>query len=341
MSPPAGPLPIVGESQPPDLAAIWGPAFTGAAVGAAVGGGFSGASVRPVVAGHGRFALRGWPADGPPAARIAAIHTLTRHLAHTGGLPLAVPLPVVVGQGGGTLAHAAGRLWQLEPWLPGEPQRGVIPDARLCAAAAVLARWHVAAGSFAPSAAARPWLAPPSVGVGAAAGERAERLRAVLDHPPAPPVAGDEGADLCRRTVESLRTHGPAILTELTACRSLRVPRLPVSRDVHRAHLLFGTDPATGRDAVTGWIDLSAARTDTAATDLARLLGDLLGDDRPRWDAALAAYRAVRPLSAVEERLVRVLDRSGVLLSAVGWVRRGDRRGAERLRGFVERMRAW
>ena len=71
---------------------------------------------------------------------------------------------------------------------------------------------------------------------------------------------------------------------------------------------------------MAGLIDLHACRTDSVATDIARLLGSLIADDRERWDAALEAYMEVRPMSLAERGLVEVYDRSGVLLSGATWL---------------------
>jgi Ser/Thr protein kinase RdoA (MazF antagonist) len=55
-------------------------------------------------------------------------------------------------------------------------------------------------------------------------------------------------------------------------------------------------------------------------TDLARLLGSLIGSDRIAWDEGIAAYQQFRPLSFAERGLLEVFDRSGILLSGVTWL---------------------
>jgi Ser/Thr protein kinase RdoA (MazF antagonist) len=61
-------------------------------------------------------------------------------------------------------------------------------------------------------------------------------------------------------------------------------------------------------------------RTDSVATDVARLLGSLVHDDAQGWEAGLSAYQEVRPFSAEERDLVRVFDESAVLLSGLSWI---------------------
>jgi Ser/Thr protein kinase RdoA (MazF antagonist) len=60
-------------------------------------------------------------------------------------------------------------------------------------------------------------------------------------------------------------------------------------------------------------------RIDSVACDIARLLGSMASNDRQRWEEGLAAYEALRPLTAAECQLVPALDESGVLLGALSW----------------------
>ncbi|MDB5334415.1 MAG: hypothetical protein JWN70_34, partial [Planctomycetaceae bacterium] len=98
------------------------------------------------------------------------------------------------------------------------------------------------------------------------------------------------------------------------ALGSATVALQPCLRDVWHDHLLF-----TGEE-LTGLIDPGACRSENVTTDLARLLGSLVEDDRGEWDFALDCYQQMRPLSLVELRMLRAFDASGVVLSGVTWL---------------------
>lgn len=324
------------------------PVVGGDAADVGVEAGFSGALVRRVVTPPGTFALRGWPtgASGLPRERIVELHRWLVSLARAGITTVAVPLPT---RNGSTLLELHGRLWQLEPWLPGTADFHLQPsDARLRAAFTELARWHCAAERYEPTTTGAPWFRC-GRGVPPAVTERLEKLRVVgaavrRESRPAE-VAWRESrpagrpAAVVERFNLRLQQLAPRIAAELSGCTSLNVPLHPCLRDVWHDHVLFDDD------AVTGIIDPSAARTENVASDLSRLLGSLLGSAYDRWELALEAYALVRPLSADERRLVGVLDRSGVLLSAAHWHARMTRgplsdREWERVLGIAERVEA-
>jgi Ser/Thr protein kinase RdoA (MazF antagonist) len=72
---------------------------------------------------------------------------------------------------------------------------------------------------------------------------------------------------------------------------------------------------------VTGIVDFGALRVDTPLADIARLLGSLAEDERAMRRAALNAYAAVRPLAASDVPLIDLLDRSGIVLGGLNWLR--------------------
>jgi homoserine kinase type II len=105
-----------------------------------------------------------------------------------------------------------------------------------------------------------------------------------------------------------------AVLGHSSAALRRKVPLQPCIRDIHAGHVLFT------RDQVTGLIDFDAMRVDSVATDLARLLGSYCGDDFELWDAGLAAYDEIRPLSKDERQLVVHYDRFAILLTGLQWL---------------------
>ena len=74
--------------------------------------------------------------------------------------------------------------------------------------------------------------------------------------------------------------------TALEDMSSVPVPLHPCLRDIWHDHVLYT------EDHVTGIVDLSAARTENVAADLARLLGSLLGPGDGRWELALESSPA-------------------------------------------------
>ncbi len=289
------------------------------------GRGFSGARIWKVTTTAEAWALRRWPGQGLSAMRLTGLHQLVRHLADCGVSVIAVPCR---SRSGETLVtHGAG-LWQLEPWQAGVADFNQRPSLdRLRHAMRVLAQVHVSAARFLPSASAVEWFCSGREGMAPAVSERLERLTTVWT--PAQlevaveQVRFDEDGPLrevALPLLQCVRAGRELVLRDLREASGWRVPLQPCLRDVWHDHLLF-----TG-DTLTGLIDLSAARTESVASDLSRLLGSLLGDDRPDWwQTALSEYARHRPLTVEEGRLVDVLDRSAVLMSGLTWIERRQR----------------
>ena len=116
-----------------------------------------------------------------------------------------------------------------------------------------------------------------------------------------------------------------------------RFPLQICIKDIWHDHILFDGQ------RVGGIVDFGAMNIDTVASDLARLLGSLVGDSTvvpttfnadsgidggtggdgestDSWQLGLAAYHCVRPLSDGERRAVQVWDRANVLLSGLQWL---------------------
>lgn len=321
--------------------------------------GFSGAVVlRVVVQNHAHtpeaeYCLRGWPPESLPRERLLGLHRLLEHIHKCGVTQIPVPLRSKFGT---TLYAEASQFWQLEPWLPGVADFHADPnDARLRNAMTVLAQWHEAAARFEPRDSEAAWFKSFAAANSPTVADRLDRierfrgqdvakLRQLLQettHLPSWKAEFSELVDLSRRILDLFGLSAERVAEELASYRDFRFRLHPCLRDVWHDHLLFKGDQ------VTGLIDPSAARSETPATDLARLLGSLLGDDLERWEVAIAAYRSVRPLSDREAALARIIDQSTVLLSGLTWLERlfvqrlsysNPPRVLERLRQIVVRL---
>jgi homoserine kinase type II len=146
------------------------------------------------------------------------------------------------------------------------------------------------------------------------------RLRVLAGFRAQFPVGQKPRADLPTRLRDLLRRGWDAVARLAPGGeRSLRVWEAtpfdlrPCVRDLRGDHVLF-TGPA-----VTGVIDYGAMAVDHAASDLARLLGDLAGDDDELFSTGLRAYRSLTTFDAADD-LVRLLDRTGTVCSVVGWL---------------------
>ncbi len=296
--------------------------------------GFSGAVVLRVVvqessqAPEMEYCLRGWPPDSLPRERLLGLHRLLEHIHKCGVMQVPVPLRSKFGT---TIYAEASQFWQLEPWLPGVADFSSDPsDARLRNAMTVLAQWHEAAARFEPRESETTWFKSFAAANSPTVADRLDRverfqkldvakLRQLLEQTsPLPLWEAEFGelVDVSRRILDRFQLAADRVAEELSSYRHLRFRLHPCLRDVWHDHVLFEGDQ------VTGLIDPSAARSETPATDLARLLGSLLGDDNNRWEVAIAAYRSVRPLSDREATLARVIDQSTVLLSGLTWLER-------------------
>lgn len=300
-------------------------------------GGFSGADLWRVQTAGEAFCLRAWPPDGPLPERLRDIHRWM-WAATSAGLEF---VPVLLSNlRGTTVTEHASRLWEVTTWMPGRADFHERPTpGRLEAACVALARLH------------RAWA-----GLSAGAGpcpavrrrlERWQAWAALADsgwRPHWPAGSADPVCPWAERAWAAVRAHSASIPPLLAPWSGRSLFLQPCLCDVWHDHVLFEGD------RVTGLIDYGAAGVDHVAVDLARLLGSLAGDDGPLRAAGLGAYRRLRPLSAVDEALVTVLDRTGTLLGAANWLmwlyhdRRtfADRAGvARRLAALVERIEGW
>jgi Ser/Thr protein kinase RdoA (MazF antagonist) len=273
-------------------------------------GGFSGALFWRLATPRGPLCLRRWPREHPSQERLEFIQAVLWHVWQEGFR--LVPLPLETLRHAGYVRHA-DHLWELSPWMPGRADYLAHPSPRkLEAALAALARFHLAAASF-PLPDPGPCLSP---GIGERAEQLADLRRGGLARlKSAVRQAGEDGP--CSRAWQLLELAPLAadrVYATLRAVAHVAVALQPCLRDIWHDHVLYQ------EEAVSAFVDFGALRAENVATDVARLVGSLAGDDGPARERALAAYEAVRPLSANEARLVAAFDESGVLLSGVNWL---------------------
>jgi Ser/Thr protein kinase RdoA (MazF antagonist) len=301
-------------------------------------------ATRVPLGNHGGFSgARLWRLDSPAGAfclRAGAVTENRDHLLHRHGLiararaaGLAFVPAVLPAANGSTVVEAAGRCWEMMDWMPGRADFHASPGpTRLHAAVSALAKLHLAWQPTTPMVAAVP-----------AVGRRLEALGSMTPAAltlPHHPLLGP----LAKRSRRCLARWLPEMSRVLHRWQGFTAELQPCLRDVWHDHLLFEGD------TLTGIVDYAGAGIDSVATDLARMLGSLIGDQEDRWSEALKSYRTHRPLSSAEEQLAQLLDRTGVIAGVCHWVRwfgKEENGSAEtaaavrRLEGLLQRIEAW
>jgi homoserine kinase type II len=275
-------------------------------------GGMSGALFWRFDSPAGKLVLRRWPIEHPSAERLRWIHRVLFHAVDCGIKFIPAPIRTETGE---SFVAEAGHLWELAPWMPGIADYELSPTVeKLRAALAALAVFHTAVDDFPMEASAETSGAP-------AITRRLERLQtlsageiAELSHSLGN-VSWPEFTRQARIFVAMLPQCLPRAIERLGPFANVQMKLQPCLRDIWHDQVLF-----TGNQ-VTGIIDFGAVDVDTPATDIARLLGSLVGDDAAGWRTGLDAYSTVRPLAAAEESAVRALDASGTILAGCNWIR--------------------
>ena len=278
--------------------------------------------------GH-RFALKRWP-SAAKRTRIDEVHRVIAWSRHAGcGL-----VPQLFSIHGNATVTAAGGYWELCQWMPGEPvsQRFSIQDAE--SGAAAIARFHAAARPL--GCQSQP---PPAV---IARLKRTEELQSILPAALATDPFGRLPSRLANAVAHAqrvLRNHWTAIAAEMTRKLSRAaessVTTQYVLRDVHRSHILFQGEKASGL------IDFDAIRVDTPATDLARWTGSLLAlatankqpqatdpktpeiDAESLWNAVLAGFLRESSLKNQQEA-EELIESARILHHATTWASLGN-----------------
>ncbi len=118
-----------------------------------------------------------------------------------------------------------------------------------------------------------------------------------------------------KQIINAFDHHRTLVFEALGQASDRFVSIQPCIRDIWHEHVLFQ------QDEISGIVDFGAARPDTVATDISRLLGSLVADKTVEWNIGLEAYTKVRSLTKNELHLLGPLDRSTALLSGLNWLR--------------------
>lgn len=279
-----------------------------AALGTA--GGFSGAKFWRVQTSWGTLCLRRWPRESPTVEELEFIHAVLRHVSQHGFGHVPVPYANRFQK---TNFRFEGHLWELTPWLPGQPDFRKAPSTdRLRAALVALGEFHRAAATFPLSAACE--------GISTSLQQRRDQMyRWFSGELPALAAAIRPGLwpeldSPARRVLDLVPGLAGYVFEQLEDAVSRVVAFQPCIRDIWHEHVLFeGT-------RVTGLVDFGSMRVDTVAGDIARLLGSMALDDPELWQTGLEAYQSVRKLSEDELRLIAAFDRSAMLMSGLNWL---------------------
>ncbi|HEY3789303.1 MAG TPA: phosphotransferase [Urbifossiella sp.] len=265
------------------------------------GGGFSGSLIwRGDFDGLPLFALKRWP-ESLSVERLARIHQWMKQAAHLPFVPEVMPT-----KKGMSVAGNSGRIWDLTRWMPGSADFHAKPSApRLANACTALAQIH------------RVWK-PESPRFEVCPGVT-RRLRILAEWKQLArmqPVPTDSVNEVLSRGFEAVTRLAEPAEKALRPWLMRPMPVQPCLCDIWHDHVLF-TD-----DSVTGIIDYGAMKEDHPAVDLARLLGDLIGEDNELFELGLAAYRAELGVSEISAEFVRLLDRTGIVGAMIVWLLR-------------------
>lgn len=273
-------------------------------------GGFSGALFWRVTTATGmRLCVRQWPREHPTEARLRLIHDSLIRVRRAGLECVPMPCPTADGE---TFCIVAGHFWEVTDWMPGTADFHQAPRrARLENALTALARFHIAVGGGSDDVAyqSAPAILQRQQMLQQLMNGEAVRIRENLSTMNKPFLEG-VGA----RILSAFERSTSWLAQALDAAAIESVPVQLAIRDVWHDHVLF-----TG-DEVTGIVDFGALRRDTPVTDVSRLLGSLVGDDRSLWITGLDAYEKVRPFCASERQILETLDISSRVLSGMNWL---------------------
>lgn len=288
-------------------------------------GGFGGCYIVRLETDAGPRCLRRWPA-GAPVERVHFLQAVVRH-ARARDFTL-FPWNVAAPDGSITVVRG-GHVWELTSWAAGRPDYEQAPSpARLAAAAQAIGRMHAALDGFVPPghryeldpAAAFAALKERYRTLGAqirADLTRTGRICAPSVAPPSVTERGDvESGSFERERVAALRllaalpgAHGRVARALARYAEVFRDVTRVAHGDIDPEHVFFQADK------VTGIIDFDETAFRPQAGDVAMLLERFTGWQPKAVRTAIAAYRAIRPLSDAETAALPAL----ATLAIVGW----------------------
>jgi homoserine kinase type II len=270
-------------------------------------GGFSGARLWRVDSEIGSFCLKAWPPE-KSAPNLRHVHQWME-IARSAGRRFVPALMRTIDDAAWQL-HG-GRFWDLSEWMPGTADFWANPSTdRIRAACIALASLHDV------------WSRRESqTGVCPAVQRRLNawnEWKTLLDAGWRPNFAAnhlDPLASLANRAWDVLSAHISNLPDLLEQFRDRRLRLHPCLCDIWHDHVLFEGN------RVSGMIDFGSMRVDSPATDLARMLGSLAGDNEQLFGAGLEAYRSIRGDSTPDAEFIRVLDRTGTIIALTQWLR--------------------
>lgn len=275
-------------------------------------GGLSGAKIWYITHEGHKFCLRRWPARHPTPDQLRTIHQGIEHVWRA-GLPI-VPVPYKT-RSGDTFLDRAGHLWELSPWLAGEPLNSFISNKlQRTVAVEALVKFHMAVRNFGSASHSPP--CGPAPGLlhrqemlsELLAGHHAELSQAVSRLPPTPL------REIMLRLLTQMEHALPRTFAFVEKCSKVPLPLQWCLRDVHPGNLLLS------ENQVTGIVDFAAAAIDSVAGDIARLVGGFNCDPQER-QAHLSAYAEIRPLTVEERRAIGAYQAGGLIAAAANWIR--------------------
>jgi Ser/Thr protein kinase RdoA (MazF antagonist) len=300
-------------------------------------GGLSGAQFWRTITPRGVLLLRRWPTEHPDHKRLQFIHATLFHAANKGLDFLPLPIESLSGH---SFVKLDGHLWELSPWLPGTADFARSPTReKLRAAMVALARFHLATSDNVTKAFDATHCGDRDIVT--APQRHFTRLRGIspqcIQELRGAAMNGTwaELAPLAHRFLAEFPAATARAIEHLAPIASSQFQTQPCIRDIWHDHILF-----TG-NVVTGIVDFGAMGVDTPATDLARLLGSLVGNNRVAWQEGLDDYATIRALTDTERMAAYALNISGTVLAGLNWIRWTfvENRQFENCAQIVERFR--